>query len=204
MSLLRGYLPELSRHSAHVARVLAGEEERFSRTLELGGRLLDEVLARSGNEVSAEDAFKLHDTFGFPFELTAEIAEEHGKSVDEAGFARLMDEQRERARSSMATVGFGASELDAGFETDSVGYEQLDVRTQIGALVEGDDGTVRMKLRESPFYAAGGGQVSDHGVIESEAGRAVVEQVVARRTISRSSSGSSTGRCGPRARARSR
>jgi alanyl-tRNA synthetase len=178
VSLLADSYPELSRNGAHVARVLAGEEERFSRTLELGGRLLDEVLARSGTEVSAEDAFKLHDTFGFPFELTAEIAEEQGKSVDEAGFARLMDEQRERARSSTAAVGFGASELDAGFETDFVGYEQLDVRTQIGALVEGDDGTVRLKLRESPFYAAGGGQVSDHGVIESEAGRAVVEQVV--------------------------
>jgi alanyl-tRNA synthetase len=178
VSLLADSYPELSRDSAHVARVLAGEEERFSRTLELGGRLLDEVLARSGGEVSAEDAFKLHDTFGFPFELTSEVAEEHGKSVDEVGFTRLMDEQRERARASTAAVGFGPSELDAGFDSEFVGYEQLDVRTQIGALVEGDDGTLRLKLRESPFYAAGGGQVSDHGVIESEAGRAAIEQVV--------------------------
>ncbi len=178
VSLLADAYPELSPHSGHVARVLAAEEERFSRTLELGGRLLDEVLARSETEISAEDAFKLHDTFGFPFELTSEVAEEHGKSVDEAGFARLMEEQRDRARASTAAVGYGSSELDTGFVSDFVGYEQLDVRTQIGALVEGDDGTVRLKLRESPFYAAGGGQVSDHGVIESESGRAVVEQVV--------------------------
>jgi alanyl-tRNA synthetase len=178
VSLLADAYPELSGHSAHVARVLAGEEERFSRTLELGGRLLDEVLARSETEISAEDAFKLHDTYGFPFELTSEVAEEHGKSVDEAGFARLMEEQRERARASTAAVGYGPSALDAGFVTDFVGYEQLDVRTQVGALAEGDDGTVRLKLRESPFYAAGGGQVSDHGVIESEGARAVVEQVV--------------------------
>jgi alanyl-tRNA synthetase len=170
--------PELREHSAHVAQVLGAEEARFAHTLEQGGRLLDEVLARSGSEVAAEDAFKLHDTYGFPFELTSEIAEEHGKSVDEAGFARLMDEQRERARASTAAVGFAAPELDGGFETEFVGYEQLDVQTQIGALVEGDDGLLRLKLRESPFYAAGGGQVSDQGVIESENGRAVVEQVL--------------------------
>ena len=99
--------------------------------------------------------------------------------MDEAGFARLMEEQRERARASAHVVGYGASELDdAGFTTEFVGYEQLDARTQIGALVDEGDGLVRLKLRESPFYAAGGGQVSDSGVIESDGGRAVVEQVV--------------------------
>ena len=178
VALLADSDPELSLHGAHVARVLAAEEHRFSRTLELGGRLLDEVMERSGGEISAEDAFKLHDTFGFPFELTSEIAGEHGKSVDEAGFARLMEEQRDRARSSTAAVGYGGSELDGGPATEFVGYEQLDVRTQIGAVAESDDGSLRLKLRQSPFYAAGGGQVSDHGLIETDTARGVVEQVV--------------------------
>jgi alanyl-tRNA synthetase len=178
VSLLGHVYPELVEQRDSVARVLAAEEERFSRTLDVGGRLLDEVLARSGLEISAEDAFKLHDTYGFPFELTAEIAAEHGKSVDEVGFARLMEQQRERARASTAAVGFAASELDAGFKTEFVGYEQLDIHTQIGALSERPDGLVSLKLRESPFYPAGGGQVADTGVIESATGRAVVEQVI--------------------------
>jgi len=172
--------PELTDSAAHVRRVLTTEEERFSRTLEVGGGLLDDVLARSGAVVSGDDAFRLHDTYGFPFELTVEIAADHGKAVDEAEFARLMDEQRERARASTQAVAFAVSDLDAGFKTEFVGYEQLDVRTQVGALETGGDGLLTLKLRESPFYPAGGGQVADHGVIESENGRAVVEDVVRR------------------------
>jgi alanyl-tRNA synthetase len=178
VSLLGHVYPELLEQRDNVSLVLAAEEERFSRTLDVGGGLLDEVLERSGLEISAEDAFKLHDTYGFPFELTAEIAAEHGKSVDEVGFARLMDQQRERARASTTAVGFTAAELDAGFKTEFVGYELLDVHTQIGALAERPDGLVAIKLRESPFYPAGGGQVADTGVIESATGRAVVEQVI--------------------------
>ena len=179
VSLLSDVYPELRTHQDAVAALLTTEEQRFAQTLRNGQQLLDEVLARSGEQVSADDAFRLHDTYGFPFELTAELAAEHGRTVDEAGFARLMDEQRERARASTHVVGYGASELDdAGFTTEFIGYEQLDARTQIGALVEDGDGLVRLKLRESPFYAAGGGQVSDSGVIESEGGRAVIEQVV--------------------------
>ncbi|MDX6535233.1 MAG: alanyl-tRNA synthetase [Gaiellales bacterium] len=178
VSLLGHVYPELLEQRDSVARVLAAEEERFSRTLDVGGRLLDEVLQRSGLEISAEDAFKLHDTYGFPFELTAEIAAERGKSVDEVGFARLMEQQRERARASTAAVGFTAAELDAGFKTEFVGYEQLDIHTQIGALAERPDGLVAVKLRESPFYPAGGGQVADTGVIESATGRAAVGQVI--------------------------
>jgi alanyl-tRNA synthetase len=178
VDLLGDAYPELRANPAAVAALLNAEEERFAETLRNGQQLLDEVLARSGTEIAAADAFKLHDTFGFPFELTAEIASEHGKTVDEAGFAVLMQEQRERARASTASVGFGASQLDAGFASEFVGYEQLDVRTQVGALVAEEDGLLRLKLRESPFYPAGGGQVSDVGVIESEGGRAAVEQVI--------------------------
>jgi alanyl-tRNA synthetase len=178
VGLLGDVYPELGEHRSSVAALLAAEERRFAQTLHNGQQLLLEVLERSGAQIEAADAFKLHDTYGFPFELTAEIAAEHGVTVDEPGFARLMEEQRERARASTAAVGYGASELDAGFTTEFVGYEQLDLRTQVGALVDEGDGLLRLKLRESPFYAAGGGQVSDQGVIESDNGRAVVEQVI--------------------------
>jgi alanyl-tRNA synthetase len=178
VGLLGDVYPELRDHQSSVAALLAAEERRFAQTLANGQQLLLEVLERSGAQIEAADAFKLHDTYGFPFELTAEIAAEHGVTVDEPGFARLMEEQRERARASTAAVGYGASELDAGFTTEFVGNEQLDVRTQVGALVDEGDGVLRLKLRESPFYAAGGGQVSDQGVIESDNGRAVVEQVI--------------------------
>jgi len=177
VELLGDAYPELRASASHVSAVLAAEEERFARTLEVGGKLLDDVLA-AGGDVSADDAFRLHDTYGFPFELTVEIAAEHDRGVDEAGFARLMDEQRERARASTAAVGFVATGLEAGFTTEFVGYEQLDVHTQIGALVENPDGRIALKLRESPFYPAGGGQVADSGFIVSENGRAAVEQVL--------------------------
>ncbi|MGZ4431881.1 MAG: alanine--tRNA ligase-related protein, partial [Gaiellales bacterium] len=180
IELLGDVYPELRSQRDPVARLLEGEEERFSRTLETGGRLLDEVLERSEGVVSAEDAFKLHDTYGFPFELTAEIAAEHGKAVDEAGFAVLMEQQRERARASTVPVGFETLGLEADFTTEFVGYETLDVRTQIGACSPAGDGTLALKLRESPFYAAGGGQVSDTGYIESDVARAAVERVIRR------------------------
>jgi alanyl-tRNA synthetase len=178
VGLLGDVYPELREHQSSVAALLAAEERRFAQTLANGQQLLLQVLERSGAQIEAADAFKLHDTYGFPFELTAEIAAEHGVTIDEPGFARLMEEQRERARASTAAVGYGTSELDAGFATEFVGNEQLDVRTQVGALVDEGDGLLRLKLRESPFYAAGGGQVSDQGVIESDNGRAVVEQVI--------------------------
>ena len=138
-------------------------------------------MLETGGEVSAEDAFKLHDTYGFPFELTAEIAAEKGRSVDEAGFARLMEEQRNRARAAIADRGAeaaGAFAHEAGFDTDFVGYERLDITTQVGALGDGGDSTLLLKLRESPFYPRGGGQVADAGYIESDAGRAAIVDVI--------------------------
>jgi alanyl-tRNA synthetase len=169
--------PELRERQAHVAGILRAEEERFTHTLETGGKLLEDVLRGSAAEIAAADAFRLHDTYGFPIELTVEIAAEHGKSVDEAGFAELMDEQRDRAR---AAVGgrVDTSELASDFQADFVGYERLDLQTQVGAAHARDDGSVLLKLRESPFYPRGGGQVADHGWIETEAARAVVEDVV--------------------------
>jgi alanyl-tRNA synthetase len=170
--------PELPEHRSEIKRVLSAEEERFSETLERGMGLFEEVAA--GGEVSGEDAFRLHDTYGFPLELTRELAHERGLSLDEEGFGRLMDEQRRRSRARAARDDVRAGDFAArgGFRTEFVGYEKLEVLTQIGALEQLEDGLFLAKLRESPFYPEGGGQVGDRGSIESEQGgvRAELEQ----------------------------
>jgi alanyl-tRNA synthetase len=179
--------PELAEHRDDVRRLLEAEEERFSRTLQTGSRLLDEVIARTRAEglatVPAEDAFRLHDTYGFPIEVTAEIAEEAGLGIDEAGFGSLMRGQRERARAA-ARRGDGADAerlaafvRGAGFRTEFRGYDTLDLETQVGAFEDLGDGRALVKLRESPFYPEGGGQVSDGGTLESAGARAAVEAV---------------------------
>ncbi len=164
--------PELAEHRAEIARVLSVEEERFAQTLATGMRLFADVVAQGA--ISGADAFKLHDTYGFPLDLTRELAEERGLPVDEDEFRRLMGEQRERSRAG-AGGGAGlerAAELarSAGFTAGFVGYEKTDVLTQIGALEPLDEGLFLAKLRESPFYAEGGGQVTDTGWIEKEDG----------------------------------
>jgi alanyl-tRNA synthetase len=187
ISSLGEFYPELARNRDEVRRLLEAEEERFSRTLETGSRLLAEVIDRAVEQgaasIAAEDAFRLHDTYGFPFEVTAEIASEAGLGVDPAGFERLMDEQRLRARRA-ARRGEGheaeraaAFARDAGFRSEFVGYGALEVETTAGAVEALDDGRVLVKLRESPFYAEGGGQVSDAGSLEGAGMRATVEAV---------------------------
>ena len=180
--------PELVRSRDDVRRLLVAEEERFSRTLETGVRLLDEVIAgaraRNENRISGEDAFRLHDTYGFPVEVTAEIAADAGLSVDQAGFAELMQAQRERARAAARSAGSGLDAAriasfarEAGFVTEFRGYDRLDLVTGADAVADLEDGRLLVKLRESPFYAEGGGQVSDTGTVESGSGRAAVESV---------------------------
>jgi alanyl-tRNA synthetase len=172
IDLMAGSYPELSDHRGDIHRVLAAEEERFAQTLATGMRLFDEVRERSPDGISGADAFRLHDTYGFPLELTRELALEHGLPVDEDGFDRLMAEQRDRSRAGRASeldraAGFAR---DAGFRSEFVGYEKTDVLTQIGALEPLGEGLQLVKLRESPFYPEGGGQVSDLGWIEKDTG----------------------------------
>jgi alanyl-tRNA synthetase len=196
--------PELGEQREAIDGWMASEEESFGRTLELGTRLLDELIARaraSGDEgISSEDAFRLHDTYGFPIDLTLELVTEHGLGVDQEGFEVLMAEQRARARAVSQSPAAGgeareqARELAerAGFQTDFVGYETLAQRTTVGAVAL-EDGRVLVKLAESPFYAAGGGQVSDHGSVRCEDGDCVAtvedvfrlgdDQVVALRPV---------------------
>jgi len=183
--------PELHEQRDTVLKWLESEEQSFGRTLEQGTKLLDDVIARArdaGEEgIAAQDAFLLHDTYGFPIDLTLEIVAEHELGVDEEGFEALMDEQRTRARASAGrdgarealrerAVAFAGS---AGFATDFVGYETTDRETTVGA-VEPDNGRVLVKLVESPFYATGGGQVADSGYVECADGdcRAIVQDVL--------------------------
>ncbi|MEA2185367.1 MAG: alanyl-tRNA synthetase, partial [Solirubrobacteraceae bacterium] len=184
IEIMGGAYPELHRERDAILRWVRSEEEGFGRTLEQGTKLLDEVIERSREThptrptIPAADAFKLHDTFGFPFDVTRDLAAEAGLEVDIAGFEALMDEQRARAReggrSGPAATGDLRDQvrelsLAAGFQTDFTGYETLEQHTTVGALDAGD-GRMLVKLAESPFYATGGGQVADSGTIECEDG----------------------------------
>jgi alanyl-tRNA synthetase len=172
--------PELVEQREAVVRWVRSEEEAFGRTLEKGTKLLDEIIARARDEglegIGADAAFQLHDTYGFPFDLTRELAAEAGLGVDEQGFETLMERQRARARSAVAMNedADGRERVRefagaAGFQTRFTGYETVEQQTTVGA-VERQDGRALVKLVESPFYAAGGGQISDAGVIECERG----------------------------------
>ena len=157
-----GY-PELEQHRDDIHRILSAEEERFGQTLARGMRLFEEI-AEKGGDIAGDDAFRLHDTYGFPLELTQELARERGLGVNEEEFTRLMEEQRERSRAAGSTAEFTVE----GPRTDFVGYEKTDVLTAISAFHDRGDGTFEVKLHESPFYAAGGGQVTDEGVLIHE------------------------------------
>ncbi len=162
---MEGAYPELREHADEIERVVRAEEERFTETLERGMKVFEDLAG--GSAISGEDAFTLAATYGFPLELTVELAEERGQAVDVDGYKLAMEGHREISRAG------GESELQraadfaraADFKTEFVGSRKTDVLTQIGALEDLGDGTFLAKLRESPFYAAGGGQVTDAGWI---------------------------------------
>jgi alanyl-tRNA synthetase len=170
------WYPELEGNREHLREVLKSEEQRFSQTLERGLGLFEEVAA--GGAISGDDAFRLHDTYGFPLELTRELAAERGLAVDEEGFSQLMAEQRARSKTKTAEV---ALALDGSRPTEFVGYETTETLTAIVAYEDLGDGTFQAKLERSPFYPEGGGQVSDVGYIENEATGARAELVRATR-----------------------
>jgi alanyl-tRNA synthetase len=189
--IMGGEYPELPEQRDTIQKWLEGEEEGFGRTLEQGLKRLEELIERArqtGAEgIAAADAFLLHDTYGFPIDLTLELVADQDLGVDEEGFEVLMEDQRQRARASAGRFA-GGEELreraralvdEAGFATDFVGYETTDRETTIGAAAT-QDGKVLVKLVESPFYATGGGQVADTGYVECLRGdcRARVEDVL--------------------------
>ena len=172
--------PHLVEERDTIVRWVSDEEQGFGRTLDRGTELLRELIADAEREgtswVDAADAFKLHDTYGFPYDLTKELLAEEGLSVDDAGFEALMEKQRIRARTGaeVPTTDRHAEVLSfvsAAPETRFVGYETLRATTSVAAS-ENANGAALLKLEDSPFYAEGGGQVADSGLIrwdESEA-----------------------------------
>ncbi len=189
VDLMGGPYPQLVAARDEIVNVIEEEEVRFRRTLQQGMGILDEALRRArdtGTELPAEVAFELHDTYGFPFDLTREIATEWEMSVDEERFEHLMEEQRGRARAAQKAGAFGAGpgELDdfqrahAELPVSFVGYERLEVFSVIRAFARLSDGRVAVKLAESPFYAEGGGQVADTGWIHTDSGKLEVDDVV--------------------------
>jgi alanyl-tRNA synthetase len=171
--------PELSAAASHVERVLKTEEERFAETLSQGMRILEDALAATqatqGQALAGDIVFKLYDTYGFPADLTADVARARGIAVDRAGFDAAMEAQRERARaaSKFEMADTGTLNLDA--RTRFTGYERLTGDARVESLIH--DATVRERLRagdqgamvldQTPFYAESGGQVGDIGVIEA-------------------------------------
>ena len=179
--------PELAAERGTIARWVGDEEESFGRTLERGTELLERLIAEANEAgtswIDAADAFKLHDTYGFPYDLTKELLAEQGLSVDDSGFEELMEEQRQRGRGGAATahgsedrhervIAFAAGSPPTRF----VGYESLRATTGLAA-VAADNGRALVKLEESPFYAEGGGQVADSGVLRWQGGEARVVDV---------------------------
>jgi alanyl-tRNA synthetase len=175
---MRDAYPELAERAAELESTVQAEEERFRETLERGLKLFEELAG--GDGISGEDAFTLAATYGFPVELTVELAEERGQAVDVDGYQAAMECHREVSRGDVGgelkrAAGFAAA---AGFDSEFVGDRKTEVITQIGALEELEGGLFLAKLRESPFYAAGGGQVSDQGVLVLDTDESVRAELV--------------------------
>ena len=174
--------PELVQEAARVEQVLKAEEERFGETLENGMRILEGALTREDNVLDGEMVFTLYDTFGFPIDLTADIARERGKTVDIAGFEQAMSRQREQARAAGKFRSAAAVEY-SGDKTRFKGYDSLEEDGRVvalyvgGAAVEKVDAgdTAIVVLDETPFYAESGGQVGDVGELVGASGTFTVD-----------------------------
>ena len=177
-----GY-PELDERQEFITRVITEEEEKFNKTIDQGLNILadmkEELLAKGEKVLSGTDAFKLYDTYGFPMDLTEEILEEDGITIDEAGFAAAMKEQKDKARAARKVSNYMGADvtvyqsIDAAVTSEFVGYDYLTFESPVTvltteseiveALVDGQNGTIFTE--KTPFYATSGGQEGDHGVI---------------------------------------
>ncbi len=190
-----GY-PELFEKRELIFKVLTQEENSFNKTIDQGLKILDELEAKmvseGSKELSGEDAFKLYDTYGFPLDLTREILEEKGFSIDEDGFKALMEEQRVKARNARKVTNYMGADvtvyesIDPRITTQFVGYDHSEYTSPITvmtteeeiteALTDGQVGTIFVEA--TPFYATGGGQHADSGIITGPDGEFVVEDTV--------------------------
>lgn len=163
--------PDLVKNRQKIIDTIKKEEERFAKTLDRGYKLLDEFIANK-KDIDGESAFKLYDTYGFPLELTKEIAAENGLNVDEDGYKTAMQEQKDRAKAATAKISVTGDMKYAKLEdevgsTEFVGYEENECDAKILATIEGD-GYVDVVLNKTPFYAECGGQTGDCGIIEDK------------------------------------
>ena len=190
-----GY-PELHEKEAMILKVLSEEEEKFNKTIDAGmeilSQMVEETKASGKKEFDAQDAFKLYDTYGFPYDLTEEILQERGLTVDRAGFDACMKEQKEKARKARKHSNYmGADatvydEIDPHITSEFTGYDRLEDRSVISvlttedeiveALTDGQKGTVITDM--TPFYGTMGGQFGDGGVIRNEEGSFQVEETI--------------------------
>ncbi len=174
--------PELDEKRAYILKVIAMEEERFDATVDAGlsklSEMIEDAKKNGADQLSGDDVFKLYDTFGFPIDLTREIAEESGLAIDEETFKALMKEQRDRARAARGNVGGWDSsdkEMLAGISaTEFTGYTETEIEAKVVAIIadgmlvdEISEGEFTLILDKTPFYGEGGGQVGDTGVISN-------------------------------------
>jgi len=187
-----GY-PELKEKEAYILKVIAVEEERFAETIDQGTEILTTYIGELGKEkiLSGDKVFRLYDTYGFPLDLTIEIAEEMGIEVDEAGFAKEMEKQRERARSAREETNYMGSketvynQLDIGLGGEFNGYDHLSLHSEITGLTTANEliseaskgDKISVIVKETPFYATSGGQHADCGEIQTESGKIRINDV---------------------------
>ena len=175
----KGAYPDLEKNAEKIKSTIKKEEERFKVTLDRGYKLLEDLMSK-GEEIGGDDAFKLYDTFGFPLELTVEIAAEKGIHVDTEGFNAAMKEQKERAKAATQKISLTDDLVYVNIEnkhgsTNFIGYDEKECDdAKIVEIVEVEDGLTDIILDKTPFYAECGGQVGDTGLIESENLKAVV------------------------------
>ena len=179
VEVLGGAYPELGQRRKHIERVIQAEEESFGRTLDRGLDLFAEIAARAtvqeSGEIPGAEAFRLYDTFGFPFDLTQVMAREQGLQVDTVGFEAAMAGQRERGRKAGKFSAAGGGEWKLVSEGESsrfVGYDQLERRARLRRY-QRQDGELRFVADVTPFYAESGGQVGDRGELKTESGLVV-------------------------------
>ena len=196
IALMQSAYPQLLERQEVILSELKREEARFLETLERGEKLLADVLAAKPKQISGEQAFELYDTYGFPLELTQEIAEEHGLAVDLDGFEQAMEAQRQRAKAAAVSIDLTlqdaidqmAADLEA---TRFQGYELLDHSSSVQALVVNGEPAeraeagdrVQLVLDTTPFYGEGGGQVGDRGVLSGDGLIVAIEAVSRNRSV---------------------
>lgn len=191
-TIMEDYYPTVTEKSDFIQKVIKNEEDRFHETLHEGLAILESVIEEAKKmdtpTIAGKDAFRLYDTYGFPYELTEEYAEEANVAVDRAGFEEEMEAQRNRARAAREDVdsmSVQSEVLNHLTETSTfTGYDQLTVETTVAAIIQNgerveriDSGEAQLVLVETPFYAESGGQIADAGTIQAETGKVAVRDV---------------------------